>query len=133
MTDTAIVSDEMAKKFETEKDTPYERWVRSEGLEIIPAHYVRNLRTVALRPRASRGGHGVSSIMCSPRWSEQTEMLSVRSIIGREVGRNRTGFIRRRKSEPIEHVRNDAGPFAFLTLGGGNTFEIVTKHAARFD
>ena len=59
MLDTPVVSDEMAKKFETEKDTPYERWVRSEGLEIIPAHYVRNLRTVALRPWASRGGSGV--------------------------------------------------------------------------
>ena len=30
-----------------------------KGLEIIPAHYVRNLRTVALRPWASRGGRGV--------------------------------------------------------------------------
>jgi len=59
MNEAVIVSDEMAKKFETEKDTPYERWVRSEGLEIIPAHYVRNLRTVALKPWASRGGSGV--------------------------------------------------------------------------
>jgi oxalate decarboxylase/phosphoglucose isomerase-like protein (cupin superfamily) len=59
MTDTAIVSADMAKKFETEKDTPYERWVRSEGLDILPAHYVRNLRTVDLRPWNSRGGRGV--------------------------------------------------------------------------
>jgi oxalate decarboxylase/phosphoglucose isomerase-like protein (cupin superfamily) len=59
MSEKAIVSDEMAKKFETEKDTPYERWVRSEGLDIIPAHYVRNLRTVDLKPWASRGGKGV--------------------------------------------------------------------------
>jgi oxalate decarboxylase/phosphoglucose isomerase-like protein (cupin superfamily) len=59
MTDRAIVSDDMVKKFETETDTPYERWVRSEGLDIIPAHYVRNLRTVDLKPWASRGGKGV--------------------------------------------------------------------------
>ena len=59
MTDRAIVSDDMAKKFETENDLPYERWVRSEGLDIIPAHYVRNLRTVDLKPWASRGGEGV--------------------------------------------------------------------------
>ena len=36
----AIVSDAMAKKFATEKDSPYVRWVRAEGLEIIAAHYV---------------------------------------------------------------------------------------------
>ena len=31
------VSEELAKKFATEKDrdTPYQRWVRAEGLEII--------------------------------------------------------------------------------------------------
>jgi hypothetical protein len=45
MAKDAIVSDELAKKFATEKDTPYTRWVRNEGLEIISGHYVRNLRT----------------------------------------------------------------------------------------
>ena len=33
--------------------------MRSEGLDIIPAHYVRNLRTVELKPWARRGGRGV--------------------------------------------------------------------------
>src|SRR5256886_9463384 len=55
----AIVPEEFAKKFATEKDTAYARWVRSEGLDIIGAHYVANLRTVALRPWARRGGRGV--------------------------------------------------------------------------
>jgi mannose-6-phosphate isomerase-like protein (cupin superfamily) len=54
-----VVSEEMAKKFATEKETPYERWVTSEGLDIIPAHYVRNLRHVELKPWASRGGKAV--------------------------------------------------------------------------
>jgi oxalate decarboxylase/phosphoglucose isomerase-like protein (cupin superfamily) len=54
-----LVSDEMASKFAAEKETPYERWVRSEGLDIIPAQYVRNLRTVDLKPWSSRGGSGV--------------------------------------------------------------------------
>src|ERR1700754_1360201 len=53
------VSEEMANKFATEKETPYERWVKSEGLDIIPAHYVRNLRHVELKPWASRGGKAV--------------------------------------------------------------------------
>jgi len=55
----AIVPEEFAKKFATEKDTPYARWVRSEGLDIIGAHYVANLRTVALKPWVRRGGFGV--------------------------------------------------------------------------
>src|SRR5215217_4734914 len=59
MAKDAIVSDELAKKFATEKDTPYTRWVRNERLEIISAHYVRNLRTVELKPWTRRGGAGV--------------------------------------------------------------------------
>jgi len=53
MAKDAIVSEELAKKFSTEKDTPYLRWVRSEGLDILGAHFVRNLRTVELKPWAA--------------------------------------------------------------------------------
>ena len=49
----------MAKKFETERDTPYTRWVKDEGLDIIGAHYVADLRTVDLKNWARRGGKGV--------------------------------------------------------------------------
>lgn len=59
MAGSAVVSEEFASKFATEKDTPYARWVRSEGLDIIGAHYVENLNTVALKPWARRGGSGV--------------------------------------------------------------------------
>ena len=38
-----MVSEEMAKKFATEKETPYTRWVKSEGLDIIASHYVPDL------------------------------------------------------------------------------------------
>src|SRR3979490_3616013 len=55
----AVVPEEFAKKFATEKDTPYARWVRNEGLDVIGAHYVANLRTVELKPWARRGGRGV--------------------------------------------------------------------------
>src|ERR1700730_10568962 len=55
----AIVSDEMAKKLATEKESPYTNWVRSEGLEIISAQYIANLHTVDLKPWARRGGRGV--------------------------------------------------------------------------
>jgi oxalate decarboxylase/phosphoglucose isomerase-like protein (cupin superfamily) len=55
----AIASDDMAKKFATEKDTPYLRWVRGEGLDIISAHYVPNLLTVELKPWVRREARGV--------------------------------------------------------------------------
>jgi len=42
----AIVSPELAEKFKTEKEQPYLRFVRGEGLDIISAQYVPNLRTV---------------------------------------------------------------------------------------
>jgi len=59
MAKDAIVSEDLAKKFATEKDTPYTRWVRNEGLDIISGHYVPNLHTVELRPWARRGGFAV--------------------------------------------------------------------------
>jgi hypothetical protein len=46
VTKSAIVSDEFAKKFATEKETPYTRWVRDEGLDIISSVYVPDLHTV---------------------------------------------------------------------------------------
>jgi oxalate decarboxylase/phosphoglucose isomerase-like protein (cupin superfamily) len=55
----AKVSEEMAKKFATEKETPYTRWVKSEGLEIDSAIYQPNLHTIELKPWARRGGKGV--------------------------------------------------------------------------
>ena len=59
MAKDATVSDEMAKKFATEKDTPYSKWVRGQGLDIISAHYVPDLKVVDLKPWAERGGKGV--------------------------------------------------------------------------
>src|ERR1700746_4096127 len=59
MAQTAVVSEELAKKFATEKETPYTRWVKSEGLDIISSLYVPNLHTCELKPWARRGGRGV--------------------------------------------------------------------------
>ena len=59
MAKNAVVSEELAKKFATEKETPYTRWIKAEGLDIIPALYVRNLRTVDVKPWARRGGNAV--------------------------------------------------------------------------
>lgn len=59
MAQQAMVSEEMAKKFATEKETPYTRWVKDEGLDIIDAMYVENLHFTELKPWARRGGRGV--------------------------------------------------------------------------
>jgi oxalate decarboxylase/phosphoglucose isomerase-like protein (cupin superfamily) len=59
MAKDALVSDDLAKKFATEKDTPYTRWVRAEGLDIASSLYVPDLHTVELRPWARRGGRGL--------------------------------------------------------------------------
>lgn len=59
MSGVAVVSEELAKKFATEKETPYTRWVANEGLDIISALYVPNLHTVPLKGWARRGGAGV--------------------------------------------------------------------------
>ncbi len=53
MAKNAVVSEDLANKFKTEKETPYTRWVKAEGLDIIPSIYVRNLRTVELKPWAA--------------------------------------------------------------------------------
>src|SRR5262245_50991400 len=50
-----LVSEEMANKFKTEKDTPYLPFVRGEGLDIISAQYVPDLCTVDLKPWPRRG------------------------------------------------------------------------------
>src|SRR5262249_30431351 len=55
----ATVAPELAEKFKTEKDSPYLRFVRGEGLEVISAQYVPNLRTVELKPWARKNGKGV--------------------------------------------------------------------------
>src|SRR4030095_1411126 len=55
----AKVSEEMAKKFATEKETPYTQWVKAEGLEIQSAIYQQNLHTLELKSWARRGGTGV--------------------------------------------------------------------------
>jgi len=59
MSKEPLVSEELAKKFVTEKESPYTNWVRDEGLDIISAMYVPNLHTVELKRWARRGGRGI--------------------------------------------------------------------------
>ncbi len=56
---SAAVSEDLAKKFAAEKETPYTRWVREEGLDILSSMHVPNLHTVELKPWPRRGARGV--------------------------------------------------------------------------
>src|SRR5437868_10803145 len=59
MSKNAVVSEDMAKKFATEKETAYTRWIAQQGLDIIDGHYIQDLRTVDLKDWARRGGKGI--------------------------------------------------------------------------
>jgi oxalate decarboxylase/phosphoglucose isomerase-like protein (cupin superfamily) len=54
-----VLDEGFAKKFATEKESPYTRWVAAEGLDIISGHYVKDLRSLELKPWDRRGGRGV--------------------------------------------------------------------------
>ena len=59
MAPDAVVSEDFARKFATEKDTPYAQWVQAEGLDIVSSLYVPDLHTIELKPWPRRGGRGV--------------------------------------------------------------------------
>jgi oxalate decarboxylase/phosphoglucose isomerase-like protein (cupin superfamily) len=59
MASEAQASDDLAKKFAAEKETPYTRWVRGEELDIVSSFHVPDLHTVELKPWPRRGGRAV--------------------------------------------------------------------------
>ncbi len=59
MNTRAVVSDKLAAKFKTEKETPYTRFIAAEGLEIQNGNYVPSLHEIELKPWARRGGNAV--------------------------------------------------------------------------
>src|SRR4026209_155337 len=72
MAKDALVSEDLAKKFASEKETPYTRWVRSEGLDIVSSFYVPDLHTVELKPWIRRGGRAVLLNPAAPRSSNDS-------------------------------------------------------------
>jgi len=59
MNQRAMVSDQLVAKFKTEKETPYTRFIASEGLDIVNGNYVPSLHEIELKPWARRGGNAV--------------------------------------------------------------------------
>ena len=98
MAKQAIVSDEFAKKFAAEKETPYTRWVKSEGLDIISSTYVQNLHTVELKPWARRGGAGVFMNHEASRTSNDCYVCEIPP--GKTLGAA-TAVVRRDHHDPV--------------------------------
>lgn len=59
MAKDAVVSDKLAEKFRSEKETPYTRFIASEGLDLVNGNYVPSLHEIELKPWARRGGDAV--------------------------------------------------------------------------
>ena len=125
MAKDAIVSDDLAKKFATEKDSPYVRWVRGEGLDIISAHYVPDLNTVELKPWARRGGRGVFINHEASRTSNDCYVCEIPA--GSELAPQRQLFeemILVLSGHGATSVWNDAGQKVTFEWGPGAMFAI---------
>ncbi|HTK12777.1 MAG TPA: cupin domain-containing protein [Xanthobacteraceae bacterium] len=125
MAKDAMVSEDLAKKFATEKETPYTRWVRDEGLEIIPAMYVRNLRKVELKPWARRGGNAVFVNHDASRTSNDSYVMEIPA--GKKLAPHRQLFeemILILDGRGSTTVWNDEGKRITFEWGPGSLFAI---------
>lgn len=125
MAKDAMVSEDLAKKFATEKETPYTRWVRDEGLEIIPAMYVRNLRKVELKPWARRGGNAVFVNHDASRTSNDSYVMEIPA--GKKLAPHRQLFeemILVLDGRGSTTVWNDEGKRITFEWGPGSLFAI---------
>jgi oxalate decarboxylase/phosphoglucose isomerase-like protein (cupin superfamily) len=125
MAKDAIVSDELARKFATEKETPYTRWVKEEGLDIISGHYVPNLRTVELKPWARREAAGVFINHDASRTSNDCYVLEIAP--GKKVAPQRQlieEMILILEGRGSTSVWNDAGARVTFEWQAGSLFAI---------
>src|SRR5215471_20900284 len=122
---TAMVSEEMAKKFATEKETPYTRWVKAEGLEIESAIYQRNLHTIELKDWPARGGKGVFLNHDASRTSNDAYVCEIPP--GRELAPRRQLFeemVYVLDGRGSTTVWNDAGARVTFEWKAGSIFGI---------
>ena len=135
MAKNALVSDELASKFATEKETPYTRWVAAEGLDIIGAHYVPSLHTVALKPWARRGGAGVFINHEASRTSNDCYVCEIPP--GKQLEPQRQLFeemIYVLKGRGSSTVWNDAGQRVSFEWRAGSLFAIpLNAHCQHFN
>ena len=89
----AVVSEDLASKFKSEKETPYTRWVKAEGLDIIPSFYVRNLKTV--RAEALGAARRQCGVPQSRRLAHLERLLRDGNSAGQEPRRRTASSTRR--------------------------------------
>ena len=135
MAKNALVSDELASKFATEKETPYTRWVAAEGLDIISAHYIPSLHTVDLKPWARRGGAGVFINHEASRTSNDCYVCEIPP--GKQLEPQRQLFeemIYVLKGRGSSTVWNDAGQRVTFEWRAGSLFAIpLNAHCQHFN
>ena len=126
---TAAVSEEMASKFATEKETPYTRWVKAEGLEIGSAIYQQDLHAIELRPWARRGGRGVFLNHDASRTSNDAYVCEIPP--GKQLAPQRQLFeemIYVLDGRGSTTVWNDAGAKVTLRVEGGCDLRDPAQH-----
>lgn len=121
----ALVSDEVAQKFAKEKESPYTRWVASEGLDIIDGIYVEDLNTVELKSWDRRGGRGVFINHDASRTTNDCYVCEIPA--GKELAPQRQLFeemIMVLSGNGSTSVWNDAGQKVTFEWGPGALFAI---------
>lgn len=135
MVENGLVTQDLAAKFATEKDTPYGRWVAREGLDIIAAHYVPDLGTVELKPWERRGGAGVFVNHEASRTSNDCYVCEIPA--GGELAPQRQLFeemIMIISGHGSTRVWNDAGAAVSFEWGPGALFAIpLNTHHQHFN
>ena len=135
MAKDALVTEDLAAKFATEKDSPYTRWVAAEGLDIIAAHYVPDLKTVELKPWARRGGRGVYINHEATRTSNDCYVCEIPA--GGKLAPQRELFeemILVLSGHGSTKVWNDAGAEVSFEWGPGSLFAIpLNAHHQHFN
>jgi oxalate decarboxylase/phosphoglucose isomerase-like protein (cupin superfamily) len=127
MAKDTLVSEELAKKFTTEKDadTPYRRWIAEEGLEVISALHVPDLRTVDVKPWPRRGGKGVYINHDASRTSNDCYVCEITP--GKKLERQRQLFeemVLVLSGRGSTSVWNDAGARITFEWKAGSMFAI---------
>ncbi len=125
MARNAVVSEDFANKFATEKETPYTRWVRSEGLDIVSSFHVENLHTIELKPWPRRGGSAVFLNHDASRTSNDCYVMEIPP--GRELAPHRQLYeemIYVLDGRGSTAVWNDAGARVQFEWKAGSLFAI---------
>jgi len=122
---SALVSEKLAEKFKTELETPYTRFIASEGLDIIAGIYVPSLHGVKVKPWARRGGNAVFINHDASRTTNDCHVMEIPA--GQKLNAHRQLFeetILILSGRGSTTVWNDGGAKSSFEWGPGSIFGI---------